>query len=453
MSYRKHVMAKPVVLLLALGLSFPASALAQTAPAQPAPSPLTIRVGETDFRIGGFLDAAAVTRSTNTGNGLATAFGAIPFDNTPQGNLHETRLSAQSSRLNLMVTTKFGGADVRSFLEIDFFGNGPANAFVWTNGHTPRMRQAWGQYTRGKFDFTGGQTWSLVVPNRNGLSPASADVVTSQNLDVNLQLGLPWVRQAQFRFVAHPTKTFAAGISIENPQPFVPPSVVLPTSFPASEVDTGSNAGAPSPYPDIIGKVAFDPQTGQTHQHFEAGFIVRGYRTYSPTTDQTFSETGTGITVGTVIEPVRNVRLIGNALITDGGGTYMIGQAPDFMVNADGSIGVIGSTSVLGGIEAQVRPSTNLFGYYGTVRVDQAVASEAGRPIGYGIPGATAANESIDEITAGFNHAFFREPRHGALSLIVQYSHVTRQPWSVPDGTPSEAKLHMVFVTARYTLP
>jgi hypothetical protein len=450
-------MSRRFTLLCALlVVSMPAAAWAQTAPApaQPPPtSPLQIRTGDTDFRIGGFVDAGAVVRSTNTGNGMATAFGSIPFDNTPQGNLHETRLSAQNSRLNLLVNAKAGTAAVRGFMEIDFFGNGPANAFVYTNSHAPRLRQAWVQYTKGKFDFTGGQVWTMLTPNRNGLSPLSADVVTSQNLDINLQLGLPWSRPNQFRFVVHPTKTFAAGVSIENPQPFVGGAVVLPTSFPATEVDNGSNPGAPSPYPDIIGKVAFDPQTGNKRQHIEAAVLVRGFQTYNPATDRTFSETGTGFSAGAVLEPVRNLRIIGNVLSTDGGGRYMIGQAPDIMVNADASIGTIGSTSVLAGVEAQVRPMTMLFGYYGTVQVDQAVASDAGRPIGYGVPGSTAANKSIEETTAGLNHAFFRDPKYGALSLIVQYSYVTREPWSVPAGTPSTANLHMVFVTARYALP
>lgn len=450
-------MPKRFVLLCALlGISLSAAAQAQpaSAPAQPPPSsPLTIRLGDADFLIGGFLDAGAVVRSTNTGNGLPTAFGAIPFANTPQGHLHETRLSSQNSRVNLLVTKNVGSAAVRSFLEIDFGGAGPANAFVTTNGHTPRLRHAWGQYTRGKFDFTGGQAWTFLTPNRVGLSPASADVVTSQNLDLNLQLGLVWARQTQFRFVVHPTKTFAAGVSIENPQPFVSSAVVLPASFPATEVDNGTNPGAPSPYPDIIGKVAFDPQTGNLRQHIEAAVLVRGYQTYSPTSDRTFSATGTGFSLGAVIEPVRNLRLIGTTLISDGGGRYMIGQAPDFMVNADASIGTIGSTSALGGVEAQVRPMTMLFGYFGTVRIDQEVAFDGSRPIGFGTPGATAANKSIDEATAGFNHAFFRQPRYGSLSLIMQYSYVTRKPWSVPDGTPSTAHLHMVYVTARYTLP
>jgi hypothetical protein len=293
----------------------------------------------------------------------------------------------------------------------------------------------------------------LLTPNRNGLSPVSADVVLSQNLDSNLQLGLVWSRQDQFRFVGHVSKTIATGVSIENPQPFIGSAVVLPASFPASEVDAGSTPGAPSPYPDVIGKIAFDPLIGNTHQHLEAAVVVRGFRTYNPATDTTYSSTGTGVSLGAVIEPVKSVHLIGNGFWSSGGGRYLIGQAPDFMVDADGRPDTIGSTSALGGVEWQMKAPTMVFGYYGTVRIDQKVASDGGVPIGYGIPGSTSANRAIDETTAGVNHAFFREARYGAMHLIAQYSYVQRTPWSVPDGTPSNAHAHMLYVAVRYVLP
>jgi hypothetical protein len=393
----------------------------------------------------------ALVRSTNLGSGLPTTFSTIPLDGTPQANLHETRLSSQTSRATLLLTTKAGAAAVRGFLEIDFLGAGPGNAFVTANSHTPRMRHAWAQYTRGKFSFTGGQAWTLLTPNRNGLSPASADVFFSQNLDPNLQLGLVWARQTQFRFVAQASKTVAVGVSIENPQPFIGPAVVLPSTLPPLQVDPGTNPGAPSPYPDVIGKIAFDPQTGSTRQHFEAAFLVRGFRTFSQVGDRSFSATGTAFSASAVLEPVKNLRVIGTTLVSDGGGRYMIGQAPDFMVNADVSITTIGSTSALGGVEAQVKPSTMLFGYYGTVRVDREVSTEGTRPIGYGTPGAPLANRSIEETTAGFNHAFFRDPRYGSMQLIVQYSFVKRTPWDFGDG--ESARLHMMYMTVRYVLP
>ena len=428
--------------------------LAQDAPAPVPTSPLTIHIGDADFLIGGFIDAGAVVRSTNVGSGLATTFSTIPFENTPQGHLHETRLTSQSSRLNLLMTTKAGGGAVRGFLEIDFLGAGPANAFVTTNAHTPRMRHAWAQYSRGAFEFTGGQTWSLLTPNRNGISPVSGDVVFSQNFDPNLQLGLVWARQTQFRFVAHPSKTVAAAVSVENAQPFIGGAVVLPDGFPAAEVDAGNTPGAPSPYPDLVGKIAFDPQTGRTRQHIEGAVLLRRYRTYNPATDRTFSASADGFSVTGVFELVKGLHVIGTTLISDGGGRYMIGQAPDFMVNADGSITTIGSTSGMFGVEAQVRPPTMIFGYYGTVRIDQEIASDTdGGSIGYGTQGATGANKSIEETTVGANHAFFRNPNYGSMQLILQYSYVTRTPWSVPEGTPSSAHAHVFYVAARYVIP
>ena len=58
-----------------------AGAFAQQ-PAPPPTSPLTIHIGDSDFTIGGFMDATAIMRSTNHGSGIGTSFGTIPFDNT-----------------------------------------------------------------------------------------------------------------------------------------------------------------------------------------------------------------------------------------------------------------------------------------------------------------------------------------------------------------------------------
>jgi hypothetical protein len=442
--------------LAILCVLLPAAARAQTttpAPPPPATSPLTIHLGDADFLIGGFLDATAIMRSTNVGSGLTTTFASIPFDNTPQGNLSETRFTAQNSRLSLLVTSKVGSAAVKGYVETDFGGAAAANSLVTTNSNTLRMRLYWAQYLKGKFEFLGGQSWSLLTPNRSGLSPAPADVFFSQNMDTGYQVGLTWARQTQFRFIAHPSKTIAAGVSLENPQQYVGSAVVLPAAFAAGQVDATGNAAAPNPYPDIIGKVAFDPQTGKTHQHVEVAALMRGFKTYSAASDRTFSETGRGVAVNANLEPVKGLHLIASSFFSDGGGRYIFGLAPDFVVNADSSITLVGAKSGIVGAEAQVRPNTLAFGYYGTVRIDQQTASDAGRAIGYGIAGATGANRTIDETTVGVTQTFFREPRYGALQLITQYSFVKRTPWSVPAGTPSSARVHMVYVDIRYILP
>lgn len=266
-------------------LLVPSRLFAQTPAAPPATptSPLTIHVGDADLLIGGFLDAMFVTRSTATGNGIATSFGTIPFGNTPQGNLSEMKMSAQNSRLSLQATSALGSMNLKGYVEVDFTGNAPNALNVTSNGNTLRMRLFWAQVTKGKFEFLAGQTWSLLTPNRNGLSPAPGDVFFGQTVDTNYQMGLTWTRAMEFRFVAHPNKTVTAGVALENPEQYVGSAVVLPTGFPTFEVDNGAvTTTTPNMYPDIIGKVAFDPKTGGTHQHVEAAVVVRGFKTYSP---------------------------------------------------------------------------------------------------------------------------------------------------------------------------
>jgi hypothetical protein len=36
---------------------------------------------------------------------------------------------------------------------------------------------------------------------------------------------------------------------------------------------------------------------------------------------------------------------------------------------------------------------------------------------------------------------------------MVQYSNLKRTPFSVPTGTPTDAKMNMVYVNVRYLLP
>jgi hypothetical protein len=426
---------------------------------QPAPvptSPLTIHIGDSDFTIGGFMDATAIVRSTNHGSGIGTSFGTIPFDNTPQGSLSETRLSTQNSRLTLQATSKVGQASLKGYVEADFLGNAPNGINVTSNSNTLRMRLYWVQFTSGTFEFLGGQSWSMMTPNRTGLSPVPGDLFYSQDVDTNYQMGLIWGRTTQFRFIAHATDSVTAGISIENPEQYVGSAVALPAAFPATEVDSGGvTVGTPNPYPDVIGKIAFDPKIGKTHQHIDAAVLVRGYKTFNPATSSTFSETAAGGSVNVVIEPVRNVRVVGTTFFSNGGGRYISNtNIPDFVVNADASLSLVKSRSFIVGPEIQAGSKTLLYGYYSMAQADENVSLDAtGKPIGFGIPASTAANHKVNETTVGITQTFFRDPKIGGMQLMVQYSNVQRTPFSVPAGTSSSATLNMVYVNVRYVLP
>jgi len=441
---------------MCLGVAASAQTPAPQQPPPPPTSPLAIHVGDADLLIGGFIDATSIRRSTNTGSGLGTSFGTIPFGNTVQGNMKDTQFSSQGSRVSLQATSKYGTASLKAFLELDFLGNAPTGLNVTTNSNTPRMRLYWGQYRQGALEFVVGQSWSLMTPNRNGLSPDTADVFASQVVDPNLQAGIAWGRTMQFRFAAHPSNTFTAAVSIENPDQYVGGGVKLPAGFPTGQVDAGAAVNdVPNPFPDIIGKIAFDPKIGRTHQHIEAAVLMSRFQTYSLNTDTTFSETGSGGSVNAVVEGVPAVRVIGNAFFSSGGGRYIANtNLPNFIVNPDASITLVDTSSWLIGSEIQAGSKTSLFAYYSAAHAESAVATDVdGSAIGFGVPGSTTANEDLVEATAGFIHTFFRDAKIGGVQFLLQYSHLQRTPFSVPAGTPADASAHMIYLTVRYFLP
>ena len=107
-----------------------------------------------------------------------------------------------------------------------------------------------------KWEFLGGQSWSLLTPNRVGLSPMPADIFTTYRLDTSYLAGLVFLRQAGFRVVYPATDWWTLGASLENPQQYVPSSVVFPgtSGFFASQFDNGSgatNAGSATTNPVI----------------------------------------------------------------------------------------------------------------------------------------------------------------------------------------------------------
>ena len=478
---RVHIIRRIACVLFAsvVGYAVPCAAQAQGGQGsaqqqQPPPtSPLAIHVGDADLLIGGFLDMMSVTRSTNTGNGIATNFGGIPFKTTATGapnltgNLSETRFSAQNSRLTLQATSKMGGMNVKGYIEADFLGNTSTNLNVTSNSNGLRMRLYWAQVTMGKFEFLAGQSWSMMTPNRNGISPAPGDIFFSQNADTNYQAGLVWARTPGFRFILHPSGTLTAGVGLENPQQYVGSAVVLPAAFPAGQVDQGtSNLGASSPvpnrFPDFIGKIALDPKMAKLHEHIDAAFLVRSYRTFMPSTSTKSSKTGTAGSINVSLEPgVPNVHIVLMNYFSDGSGRYIANtNLPDFIVNPDGSMATVSSWSGIYGAEANVKKSL-IYGYYSRAQADPKTTFDANGTtvIGFGVPNSQSANHKVEEDTVGLTQTLLRDPKFGGLQIWLQYSHVKRTVFSSPQALPTGtlpgnvAKTNMFYVNFRYILP
>jgi len=424
-----------------------------------AKSPLTLTIGDADLTIGGFMDATAFFRTTNLGSGIGTSFGSLPFSNTPAGQLSELRFSAQNSRVSLMLTSLVHDWAVKGYLESDFLGTQPTNAFVTSNSQTMRLRLYWAELTRGKFEFLAGQSWSMLNPNRTGLSPMPGDIFYSQNMDTNYQVGLTWSRSQQFRFIYHPSKEWAMGVSLENPEQYVG-TVTLPPNFPATEVDQGANVATPNLHPDIIGKIAYDPEVSGKHMHVEVAGLLSSFRTFNPTLNTKSTATGGGGSANFNLEVAKNLHFVLNTFYSDGGGRWIFGLGPDFIVKADGTPSLLHASSAIGGFEYQANPNTLLYGYYGGAYFQRNTAiyidPKTGKSslIGFGYAGSpNSQNKSIQEPTFGLIQTFWQNPRYGKLQLITQYSYLTRAPWFVAPANPKNGHLSMGYVDMRYVLP
>ncbi len=464
---------------------------------EPGKSPLTLRIGDADFTIGGFVDATAFFRTTNLGSGIGTSFGAIPFSNSTAGHLTETRFSAQNSRFSLMATSKVGANDVKGYMETDFLGFQPNNAFVTSNSNSLRLRLYWVELMRGKFEFLGGQSWSMLTPNRSGLSPMPSDLFYSQDMDTNYQVGLTWSRQQQFRFIYHASKKWTAGVSLENPQqfvgsasalPFTNGAVVLPSPAYAAQVDVnqglsgvggvsavtttntpsgpitqisgglGGGTATPNLHPDIIAKIAYDPTLGGKHMHVEAAGLLSSFKLYNPSAKTTSTATGGGGAVNLNLELFKNFHGILTSFYSDGGGRYIFGLGPDLIVKPDGTPSLVHAGSGIVGFEWQATKQTMYYAYYGGAYFQRntAVDPASGSYLGFGFRGSSSsANRAIQEATFGIIQTFWKNPRYGALQLITQYSYLTRSPWSVSptSGNPKNAHLSMAYADVRYVLP
>lgn len=451
-------------------------AAAVTAPAAKAPdqadqgdqSPLSFKIGGADFSPLGFLDFTSVYRSTDVGSGIGTSFGSIPFNGaSPAGELSELRFSAQNSRIGLKVDADPGNFKVRGYLEADFLGNAAANLEIGSHSDTMRMRLYWVDVQRGKWEVLAGQSWSMMTPNRVGISPMPGDLFYSQDMDTNYQVGLVWLRTPGVRVVLHANDNVAWGLALEDPEQYTGGLVTFPAGFNATQVDdAGGNSKTPNKGPDVMSKLAFDthPKGGGRNFHIEIAGLYRAFRLNTPGLGNV-TKSGGGGSINANLELLKNFHLIANTFWSDGGGRYIFQLGPDFTVNVNGAGNFVPSPihagSGIGGFEYQFTPKSMLYGYYGAAyfgRDFQATTGTGGTITytGYGFPASgSAQNRTIEEPTIGVIQTFWKNRNYGDLKLITQVSYLSRNPWSntATPGNANSAHLGMAFVDLRYDLP
>jgi hypothetical protein len=454
---------------------------------KPKDSPLSFRIGGTDFTPGGFVDFQNIFRTVNTGNVVSTNFGAIPFSNTASGHLTEYRATGQYSRWNMKITGKYGANNITGFVEGDFNGNDAANVFATTNPHTLRLRLFFVDVKRGAWEFTGGQAWSLITPNRVGTSPMPSDLATTFSTDGNIHVGVPHSRDGQFRVTVRPNDNFSWALAIDNPQQYTNGEVTVPTTFGgvlATQLDGAATAGVPNLFPDIMTKMAYDTKMGGRAFHLEGGGVITSTKvTAIPgggTTFNSHSSVGTAGMGGLNFELAKNFRVMAYGLYGTGTGRYFNGLGPQYVVapiaTGPGTFTIDTSMVHAGtaytGVEATMG-KTQIGAYYGGYyfgrnSFNDLTAAATATPIScapglaavnrpcIGFGGTNSANNNNRAIQEGsfvLTQTLWKNPQYGALLLINDASYSTRAPWFVAAGAPKNAHMFMDHLVIRYVIP
>ena len=430
--------------------------------------PTFLRIGSVCIVPIGFMDLTPFWRDKNAGSGMGSNFGSVPFNNTANGNLSEFRFSPQNSRIGFRVDGDWKGAHFIGYNEFDFNGTSGSNAIAVSNGaFVPRLRLFWADVRKGKVEFLAGQSWSMLTPNRNGISALPGDLFYTQVIDINYMAGLTWTRQPGMRVLIHPNQNVTFGFSAEQPDQYGGGSaggsgITLPTALTGlanTQLDIAQNVSAgqniltqPTVTPDFIAKVALD----YSRVHFEVGGLESNFKTTGVSAPFTTHHTtqGAGLLVGLNVAVVKNFRLISTNFFSDGGGRYLFGQAPDLIVRADGSLSTVKADGTIDGFEATVK-NTLFYAYYGGIYIGRNVTIDTnGKPVGYGYTGSpNSQNRAINEFTLGFNQTMWRNPRYGAINVMGQYEYLSRNPWFVATGNPKGTHDSTIYFNIRYTLP
>lgn len=249
---------------------------------------------------GGFAEAAFVRRSRALGADITTPFNSVTMPGATQSTMSEFFGSARQSRPTVYIDGRLSNVQLSSYISGDFLSSGTSSTATQTNSYTFRLRQVWGQ---ARFDngwrFLGGQAWSLVTENKEGIQPSDDTGKTNDarpmTIDPGYTVGFSFARQYGIRLTKDFSRKLWFAVAVENPQGTLTThnnidNFVLGSAGAASSYNgavsactigsfTATGATSPTffttcsplgtytfnPSPDVIAKVAFDPGFG----HYE----------------------------------------------------------------------------------------------------------------------------------------------------------------------------------------
>lgn len=157
---------------------------------------------DTTLKFGGYVKADAITDIGSGYGNYFARFAGIPLGGCAADDKSSSfSMHARQTRLNVKSTTPTSLGDVNVFAEVDFYGTRGSD--LVTNGHSPQLRQAYGEFN----GLLAGQTWSNFMDL--GAYPESLDFVGP--------VGITLLRQTQVRYSDKLNDGWSYSVSLENP--------------------------------------------------------------------------------------------------------------------------------------------------------------------------------------------------------------------------------------------
>lgn len=226
----------------------PSEQSAASRSAQIQPPGTGFRIGNTTFRLSGFIKADALVSDYSKGDTATNSLGRdfylphfIPVDDTPgAGEGMDFDAHAKQTRIVLNTSTPVDSKSVDAHIEADFQTSpGTQGSERTTNGYNFALRRAFITYDGWVF----GQDWSNF--QNVGVLPEAADFV-------GVTEGTVFIRQMQARYTRQLSEQFTLSFALENPET----SSITPVSAALVENDDDH-------LPDATVKVVWTPRFGQ----------------------------------------------------------------------------------------------------------------------------------------------------------------------------------------------
>jgi hypothetical protein len=437
----------------------------QSAVAKAVPKTDKIYYKGITLTLGGFAAAEAVYRSRNNVADIGSNYSKIPYDNNVLSHTDELRGTGRQSRISFLAQGNIDPSTVASFYgEFDFLA-GPTTANSnESNSFSPRIRHVYGaiDWNDSGWHLLAGQNWSLATMNSKGITQRNEDIPPT--IEAQYVPGFVWARQPQIRLTKDfDNKQLWLAVSLENPQTtFGAAATGTATSFGGVTINdnaagisllSSANNFSFNHAPDIIGKIAYEPDMGGSRPlHIEVFGIGREFYdrvniaagsqavtaglAAGNVTDNTWGGGIGGGVTWTAVPKLLDVQVSG--LTGRGIGRYGSGQLPDVIPGPGGELKAISETMALAGATVHATPALDLYVYGGAeIEGNQSVDTTVGATtlhLGYGNANATLGNcfvelgscspdtREVDQVTLGFWDKAYTGS-FGQVRVGVQYSH------------------------------